>query len=92
MRIRPRLYDNLHDTLARAIRQEIARRRLIATDVGRLAGWVSSAQHARLREYIAGDTAAIGHLAAMSVAEALGITIDYNIRISKAPRRDRMAA
>lgn len=93
MRIRPRLYESLHENLAEAIGAEIQRRGLDMTAACRLAGWSGKSTPVALGRFVRGDTRALGHLAAMKVAEALGLHINYQIApTSRASSQPRIAA
>lgn len=79
MRIRPRLLEGLHESLAIAIRREITRRGITMREACLIAGWQSNSHRERVSLYIRGDTRALGHEAALKLAEALGIRLRYDI-------------
>lgn len=79
MRIRPRLLEGLHESLAIAIRREITRRGITMREACRLAGWQSNSHRERVSLYVSGTTRALGHEAALKLAEALGIKLRYDI-------------
>jgi hypothetical protein len=88
-RPRPQILDQLRDALREPVRSEMDRQGLQLSDIMRLMHW-ATARRGHFSTWLRGEDSEFGYTAALAVAEALKIAVDFNI--SSSNQRLRIAA